>query len=88
MTEKYWRYGVTGWESAHPEPFDVALAQEVPDATLDLPDDEQWSQVDGPDDFPGRLIADDRLRDDDYAVAVDDASEFSAEELAMHVESA
>jgi hypothetical protein len=80
-----WRYGVTGWEARHPEPLDLALAQEVPDLDLAPVDDEQWSQVDGPEEFPGRLVADDKLRDDDYACVVDDGADFSAEELAMHV---
>jgi hypothetical protein len=80
-----WRYGVTGWETTHPEPLDVVLAQEDPDPDLDAADDEQWCMVDGPDEFPGRLVADEKVRDDDYAVVVEDADDFSAEELAMHV---
>jgi hypothetical protein len=82
-----WRYGVTGWETSHPEPLDVALAQEDPDPDPDAVDDEQWTMVDGPEEFPGRLIADEKVRDDDYALVVADAEDYSAEELAMHVES-
>ena len=81
-----WRYGVTDWETTHHEPLDVALAQEAPEPDVDAPDDEQWSLVDGPEQFPGRLVADETVRDDDYAVVVDDGDDFSAEELAMHVE--
>jgi hypothetical protein len=80
-----WRYGVTGWESIHHEPLDVALAQEVPEPDLEAVDDEQWALVEGPEQFPGRLIADEAVRDDDYAVVVEDDDDFSAEELAMHV---
>lgn len=36
------RYGVTGWEATHAEPFDIALAQEQPDVGDDV--DEQWAQ--------------------------------------------
>ena len=79
-----WRYGVTGWETTHPEPLDVALAQEDPEPDV-TEDDEQWTLVDGPEQFPGRLVADEKVRDDDYAVVVEDDDGFSPEELAMHV---
>jgi len=38
------RYGETGWESAHQEPLDLALAQEIPDTAVAV--DEQWAEVD------------------------------------------
>lgn len=38
------RYGETGWESSHHEPLDVALAQELPDASAVV--DEQWADLD------------------------------------------
>jgi len=79
-----WRYGVTGWETTHPEPLDVALAQEDPELGP-VDEDEQWTLVDGPEQFPGRLVADEKVRDDDYAVVVEDDDGFSAEELAMHL---
>jgi hypothetical protein len=78
-----WRYGVTDWEAAHPEPLEVALAQENPD--LPTACDEQWLEVDEDEPFPGRLVADEAVADDDYARAVDDGEEFAAEELAMHL---
>ena len=81
-----WRYGVTGWESSHGEPFDVALAQELPDADVDVDkDDERWTEVDADEPFSGRLLSDEKVRDDDFAVAVTDSGDFSPEELAMHV---
>jgi hypothetical protein len=80
-----WRYGVTGWETGQPEPLDLALAQELPDPDVDVEDDEQWTLVDGPESFPGRLVADEAVADDDYALVVENDSDFSAEELAMHV---
>ena len=85
MLASVWRYGVTDWEAGHGEPFDVALAQEAPEDPVDRETDEQWVHVDDADPFPGRLIADDRLRDDDYALAIDDSDEYAPEELAMHL---
>lgn len=78
------RYGVTGWESSHHEPLDIALAQELPEPTVEV--DERWAELDVDDAFAGELVADDNVRDDDYALAVGaDADGFSPEELAMHV---
>jgi Family of unknown function (DUF5709) len=80
------RYGVTGWESSHHEPLDLALAQEAPEPVIEVEVDERWAEVDIDDAFAGELVADDNVRDDDYALAVGaDAEGFSAEELAMHV---
>jgi hypothetical protein len=80
-----WRYGVTGWETAHPEPFAVALAQEQPDVRAPVVD-EQWAEVDEVDEPAGRLIADVSVGDDDYALTVDDdIQDFAPEELAMHL---
>ena len=78
------RYGVTAWEATHHEPLDVALSQESPDAVDDDVSDD-WYDVDDDDPFPGRLLADARVRDDDYAVAVEDVDGYAVEELAMHV---
>ena len=81
-----WRYGVTGWEATHPEPLDVALAQEIPDPSPDADGDEQWELVDDEDEqLAGRLVADDAVQDDDYALAVDDPEELAPEERAIHV---
>jgi hypothetical protein len=81
-----WRYGVTGWEAAHCEPLDVALSQEAPETIPDEPLDAAWADCDAAEPFPGRLVADEAVGDDDYALAVDDEDvEFSPEELAMHV---
>ena len=79
-----WRYGVTAWEASHHEPLDVALAQELPEPAGEV--DERWTEVDDDDPFSGRLVADETVGDDDYALAVDeDVDGFAAEELAMHV---
>lgn len=80
-----WRYGVTPWEAAHPEPLDLALAEEEPEPDGAADDDEQWALVDDADAFPGRLVADEEVRDDDYALSVDDPNDLAPEELAMHV---
>jgi hypothetical protein len=81
-----WRYGVTGYEAAHVEPLDVALSQEDPETAPDEPVDDPWADCDATDQFAGRLMADEQLGDDDYAIAVDDEDiEFSPEELAMHL---
>jgi hypothetical protein len=81
-----YRYGVTSWESSHPEPLDVALGQELPEDAVGRSDtDDDWWDDDTDSVFPGRLLADDAVADDDYARAVDDAELFTAEELAMHV---
>jgi hypothetical protein len=81
-----YRYGVTSWESSHPEPLDVALGQELPDAAVGASDsDDEWREVDADESFPGRLLADDAVADDDYARAVDDPEVFTVEELAMHI---
>lgn len=80
-----WRYGVTGWEATHAEPLEVALSQEQPDVA-DEDVDEQWSDYNSESEaFPGRLVADEGVRDDDYAVAIEDSDKFAPEELAMHV---
>lgn len=80
-----WRYGVTGWEATHAEPLDLALAQEQPEVADDQVD-EQWAESE-PDSepFAGRLLADEAVGDDDYAVAIEDSEGYSPEELAMHV---
>ena len=78
------RYGVTVWESSHHEPLDIALAQELPEPTPEV--DERWAEIDVDDPFAGELVADESVRDDDYALAVGaDADGFAPEELAMHV---
>lgn len=79
-----WRYGVTGWEAARPEPFALALAQEQPELRPRTVD-EQWAEIDEPDDFAGRLVADVGMADDDYAIVVDGGRDFAPEELAMHL---
>jgi hypothetical protein len=67
------RYGVTGEEEIHGEPLEVALAQEEPDVTTVIGSDDQWVLVED---------------EEDYAsIRFHDASERSAEELALHVES-
>jgi hypothetical protein len=47
--------------------------------------DDEWREVDADEPFPGRLLADDAVADDDYARAVDDPEVFTVEELAMHI---
>lgn len=89
-TASVYRYGVTDWESSHPEPLGVALAQEVPEESgpadeVGETEDDEWADVDAETGFPGRLLADVEEGDDDYALAVADADDYAAEELAMHI---
>ena len=63
----------------------MALAQEVPDASTDEEPDEQWELVEPEEPLSGHLVADEAMGDDDYALVVDDLTEFAPEELAIHL---
>ena len=83
--EDWPKHGVTDWESSHHEPLRVALSQEIPDTMPAIDDsDDLWLEVEV-DEFPGRLLPDDREAGDDFAVAVVDPEDYACEELAMHI---